>query len=241
MREKERAAAPRTPSPPARASTRRHRRRRRRRLRRGGDASARRAIAGDDRRCSAPTPSPPVDRPNLSKDYLAGNAPEEWIRSGRPSSTPSNEIELRARRRASRPSIPRRRRIAARWRREHRLRRAPAGDRRRAGPSSTVPGARPPHVHYLRTLADSRAIIAAAKRAASAPSSSARASSASRWPHRCDARGLEVHVVAPEARPMERVLGPELGGFVRALHEEHGVVFHLEDHGRSHRRKTVSR
>ena len=28
---------------------------------------------------------------------------------------------------------------------------------------------------------------------------------------------------------MERILGPDMGNFIRRLHEEHGVIFHLED------------
>jgi NADPH-dependent 2,4-dienoyl-CoA reductase/sulfur reductase-like enzyme len=43
------------------------------------------------------------------------------------------------------------------------------------------------------------------------------------------ARDIEVHVVGLEQRPMERVLGPEMGDFVRSVHEEHGIVFHLGD------------
>lgn len=40
-------------------------------------------------------------------------------------------------------------------------------------------------------------------------------------------RGLEVHVVAPESVPLEKVMGGELGAWVKGVHEAEGVVFHL--------------
>jgi apoptosis-inducing factor 3 len=39
--------------------------------------------------------APPVDRPNLSKDYLAGKAPEDWIPLRRESFYSKNDIDLR--------------------------------------------------------------------------------------------------------------------------------------------------
>ncbi|GEP53409.1 FAD-dependent oxidoreductase [Reyranella soli] len=168
----------------------------------------------------------PVDRPNLSKDYLAGNAPEEWVPMRGDDFYSENGIELRLK--ANVASIDARAHevvLSDGTKVDYdRLLLATGAEPVRL----PVPGAGPSQIHTLRSLADSRAIIErakSAKRALVIGASFIGLEVAASLRH----RGIEVHVVAPEKRPMERILGPGMGDFVRALHEEHGVVFHLED------------
>jgi NADPH-dependent 2,4-dienoyl-CoA reductase/sulfur reductase-like enzyme/nitrite reductase/ring-hydroxylating ferredoxin subunit len=170
--------------------------------------------------------APPVDRPNLSKDYLAGSAPEDWLPLRPNEFYADSNIDLRLNAEVSRIDVASRAVLLADGTRVpyDRLLLATGAEPVRL----PIPGADQPHVRTLRTLADCRAIIEAAKGARRALVIGAsfiglEAAAALR------AREIEVHVVAPEQRPMERVLGPQMGDFVRALHEEHGVVFHLED------------
>jgi NADPH-dependent 2,4-dienoyl-CoA reductase/sulfur reductase-like enzyme/nitrite reductase/ring-hydroxylating ferredoxin subunit len=89
-----------------------------------------------------------------------------------------------------------------------------------------VPGGNLRHVHYLRTLADSRALVAKAltsQRAVVIGASFIGLEVAASL----RARNVEVHVVAPDMIPMEKILGADVGKFIRELHERHGVTFHL--------------
>ena len=167
-------------------------------------------------------PSGPVDRPNLSKDYLAGNAPEEWIPLRDADFYLTHEIELITG--AEVAAIPQgeQRVVLADGRKVEwdRLLLATGAD----PVHLDIPGAE--RILYLRSLGDSRAIIRAAtgaKRAVVIGASFIGLEVAASL----RTRGLEVQVVAPEQRPLERVMGNEVGDFVRSLHEEHGVAFHL--------------
>jgi len=157
----------------------------------------------------------PVDRPNLSKEYLAGHAPEEWL------PLPMGEkVDFR----------------------ETRVTKLDAATKTLTLEDGTTQsfdaiviatGADPvhlpldgQHVHYLRTAADSKAIVAEAqegKRAVVMGASFIGLEVAASLRE----RKVDVTVVAPEAIPLARILGDAAGTFVRKLHEEHGVVFRL--------------
>ena len=166
----------------------------------------------------------PMDRPNLSKDFLSGVAPEGWLPVRDEAFYKKHELTLV-------PGVevtklePAAHRVALADGRtlEYGALLLATG----AAPIRLdIPGASLPHVFTLRTLPETRGILERTVNGrpgvvigASFIGLEAAAS--------LRARGMDVAVVAPDARPLERILGPELGDFVRALHEEHGVTFHL--------------
>ena len=167
---------------------------------------------------------PPVDRPNLSKDYLAGEAQDDWIPLWPAEFYAEKKIEMILGRRVA--SIDRTGKTV----------RLDDGSERSFGAlllatgadpvRLPIPGADGKQVMYLRSFADSRAIVERAKNAkhvvvAGASFIGLEVAASLR------ARGIDVDVVAPESMPLERIMGVEIGRFVRSLHEAQGVKFHL--------------
>jgi NADPH-dependent 2,4-dienoyl-CoA reductase/sulfur reductase-like enzyme/nitrite reductase/ring-hydroxylating ferredoxin subunit len=170
--------------------------------------------------------SPPVDRPNLSKDYLAGSAQEDWVPLRPPDYYRDRRIQLLLSTRVASLDTKTRQVV---------LENGKALD---FGALLLATGAEPvrlpiegatdSQIHYLRTFADSKAIIA---RAASAKHVVVIGASfiGLEVAASLRARGISVDVVAPERQPLERVMGAEVGAFIRKLHQSHGVIFHLEE------------
>ena len=167
-------------------------------------------------------PDTPYDRPNLSKDYLAGTAPEDWLPLHPKDFYQTQHIEILSGVRAE--SIDTKGKAV----------RLSDGNSRPYGRLLIATGATPirldipgdDRIQYLRTLGDCRAIIDNTQRAKNAVVIGASfiglevAAS-------LVTRGLKVHVVAVEALPLERILGRELGALIQTVHEQHGVKFHL--------------
>jgi NADPH-dependent 2,4-dienoyl-CoA reductase/sulfur reductase-like enzyme/nitrite reductase/ring-hydroxylating ferredoxin subunit len=172
----------------------------------------------------------PVDRPNLSKDYLAGNAPEEWMPLRGEDFYREREIALTVGARVTSIDTAAKRVVLEGGKS---LAYGALVLATGAQPARLpIPGADGPNVYTLRTLADSRAIIAKAKDAKRAVVIGAgfiglEVAASLRT------RGLEVHVVGREEKPLAHVFGDALAGLVRKVHEDKGVVFHLQASPRS--------
>jgi len=167
---------------------------------------------------------PPVDRPNLSKDFLAGTAGEDWIPLRPTEWYSEHKVDLVLNSRVISLDTKQKKVTTEDGKTyEYGALLLATG----ADPIKLpIQGAAPAKVFYLRSFADSKAIVAkaaSAKRAVVVGASFIGLEVAASLRN----RGLDVHVVAPEQMPMEKTLGSEVGKFVRKLHEEHGVVFHL--------------
>jgi len=166
----------------------------------------------------------PYDRPNLSKDYLAGTAPEEWIPLRSADFYREQKIDT-----LIKTSV-----IAI----SPKTKQVTLSDNRSLDYGALllatgtepvrleIPGDDLPHVCYLRTLSDSRRIIEKAKNAKRAVVIGAsfiglEVAASLRE------RKLEVAVVGKGSLPLEKILGRELGNLIRETHETRGVKFHL--------------
>jgi NADPH-dependent 2,4-dienoyl-CoA reductase/sulfur reductase-like enzyme len=165
---------------------------------------------------------PPYDRPNCSKEYLAGEAPAEWMPLRERAWYGDHDVDLRLDTEVSALDLG------------GRTVELKGGERLAYDALVLATGAEPlrppgldgPKVHVLRSLRDADAIAQSAegaRRVAVVGASFIGLEVAASLRH----RGLEVVVVGPEETPLEKVMGRELGRWIQALHEQHGVVFHL--------------
>src|SRR3954451_18189270 len=169
-------------------------------------------------------PDRPYERPPLSKDYLRGDAERETIYVHPEAFYAEHDVELRLGRRAVDLNVGESELVLddGECVTYDRLLLATGAEPRRLA----IPGAERDGVLYLRTVADcdvlrervnrgGALVVVGAGWIGCEVAASARA------------RGVDVTIVAPEAVPLECVLGPELGAVYRDIHLDHGVQMRL--------------
>lgn len=187
------------------------------RLRRDGFAGEVTVLSAD--------PDAPYDRPNCSKDYLAGAAPKDWMPLRDDDFYKDGKIDLRLNTEVA-SFDPQARTVSLKGGGALSydvLILATGAEPQRP----TIPGLDGPKAHVLRTLKDADAIIAAAetaKRVAVIGASFIGLEVAGALKQ----RGLDVHVIAPETTPLAKIMGDAIGDWVKDLHQSKGVVFHLD-------------
>jgi NADPH-dependent 2,4-dienoyl-CoA reductase/sulfur reductase-like enzyme/nitrite reductase/ring-hydroxylating ferredoxin subunit len=166
----------------------------------------------------------PYDRPNLSKDYLQGNAESQWMPLRADEFYAEHDIEVMLEKEVVRVD-------AARKRITFKDGDTLTFDSLLVATGGTprllnIPGSELKNIFVLRSFSDTDAIIKAAQNASRALVIGAsfigmEAASSLRE------RKLSVTVVAPDHVPFEKTLGPEIGKLLQQVHEAHGVQFKL--------------
>ena len=167
---------------------------------------------------------PPYDRPNLSKDFLVGAAPDDWMRLRPPDYYREQNIDLVLNSRVSALDIARRR-VQLENGQTYKFASLLIATGAEPVPLK-IEGATDSQIHYLRTFADASALVSrakSAKRAAVVGASFIALEVAASL----RTLGIAVDVIAPDKLPLEGVMGWEMGLMIRGLHESHGVAFHL--------------
>ena len=170
-------------------------------------------LIGDD-------PERPYERPPLTKDYLRDESPREKAYVHAESFYAEHDIELLSGTAAT-ALDPARKRVTLDDGHElgyDRLLLTTGAQPRRI----SIPGAELGGVYYLRTLADCDALRARLETAGAVVVIGA-GWIGSEFAASARQRGSEVTIVEPASVPLERVLGPQVGGVYRDLHRDHGV------------------
>jgi len=166
----------------------------------------------------------PYDRPNLSKDYLAGNAPEEWMPLRSQEYFLENNIQIQLNARVKKMDTKSK---TLELEDGHKVSYtkcllATGG----TAVKIEIGGIDLPHVHFLRSFVDCKKLVKDLDKEKNVVIIGAgfiglEAAAAMK------ARGMNVTIVAPSQYPLEHAVGVDVGKFLKAHHEKHGIRFRL--------------